>query len=144
MPINFYNDDYPYQIKNKKILKSWIRETIKNFDYKIDVINFIFCSSDKILEINNKFLNHNFHTDIITFPYSESRIIAADIFICIPVVEENANDYKVSFLKELHRVIIHGTLHLVGFCDSTKEEISIMRAKEDFFLDKLNTLLNIW
>lgn len=105
-------------------------------------INYIFTDESTIVEINKSYLNHLYPTDIITFPLADHPTISADIYICIPVIKDNALTYNVSFLNELHRVIMHGVLHLIGYNDSTDEEIKRMRAAEDLWLDHLSNMLN--
>ena len=97
-------------------------------------ISIIFCSDNYILDINQRFLQHDYFTDIITFDYSEGRRISGDLFISVDSVRENAVEYGTEFSDELHRVIVHGILHLIGYDDHTDEEIKEMRAKENYYL----------
>jgi rRNA maturation RNase YbeY len=105
-------------------------------------ISYIFCSDDQLLDINKEFLNHDYYTDVITFDYSETENVSGDIFISIDRIRDNAKILELSYLDELHRVIIHGVLHLLGFKDKTKEESKNMRRLEDECLSELLTLLN--
>ena len=100
-------------------------------------MNIIFISSIEIIELNKKYLNHNYETDILTFNYNDKNIINGDIFICIKQVKTNAIEYNTSFENEVNRVIIHGILHLIGFDDSNKTLTAKMRDEEDFWLNKL-------
>jgi len=100
----------------------------------IGFLNFIFCSDNYLLKINVEHLNHDTYTDIITFDYSKEDRISGDIFISIDRVEENAKSHKTSFENELHRVIIHGVLHLLGYGDKEPGQKAEMRQKEDFCL----------
>jgi len=114
--------------------KDWIEETITNENLKPGEINYIFCDDTYLLKKNNKYLKHNTLTDIISFDYTMGKLISGDIFISVERVEENASSYNVSFKDELHRVMIHGVLHYCGYNDKTLEEITQMRAKEDYYL----------
>ena len=140
MAINFFNQDIHFTLNNKRKVKKWIKDIITSHGYKIDTINYIFCSDPKILEINIQYLNHNYYTDIITFPLTEEDIISADIFISVETVKSNAKKFNTNFSDELNRVIIHGVLHLLGFNDYTDEEKHTMRANEDKYLHFLESL----
>lgn len=115
----------------------WISQTIINEGKTVGEINIIFCNDEYLLKINQEHLTHDYYTDIITFDYSENTIISGDLFISKDRVEENAEEYKVSFENELNRVIIHGILHLIGYNDKSESEIKEMRTKENYYLDKL-------
>ena len=97
-------------------------------------INLIFIANSEILRLNRKYLNHDYYTDVITFYYENPEQLDGDIFISPDKVYENAQDYQTDFYNELLRVIFHGFLHLIGYGDQTKEELNIMRAKEEFYL----------
>ena len=101
---------------------------------KIGDVNIIFCSDNYILDINIRYLQHDYFTDIITFDYCEDKILSGDLFISIDSVQENAKEYGSDFEEELHRVIVHGILHLIGYDDHTPEDQKIMRSKEDYYL----------
>lgn len=143
MAVHFFTKGYNFNLKNKRLLKKWIQHVIEHHNYKLGDINYIFTDVDQIIEINNQYLKHNYPTDIITFPFSDFPIISADIYICIPVVKENAQQYNQSFVNELHRVLIHGILHLVGFEDSTDDEQKIMREQEDYWINRLADSFNV-
>jgi probable rRNA maturation factor len=102
-------------------VKQWIKAVAKRHDRKTGDISLIFCDDAKILEINQQYLNHDYYTDIITFDYSEGKLISGDIFISVETVATNAGKFNTAFSNELHRVIIHGILHLCGFDDHTPE-----------------------
>lgn len=138
MAINFFSEDIAFRITVKKKIKNWIQTVIENYKYKVGDVSYIFTSEQRILEINNQYLGHNYFTDIITFPYSEGNKISADIFISIPTVKSNALKFSNSFEHELNRVMVHGVLHLVGFNDHTNEEIIEMRKAEDFWINELS------
>lgn len=142
MPISFNNQSTPFKLKEKAKLKLWIKYITEKEKHVIGTINYVFCNDAELLEINLKHLNHNTFTDIITFDYSEGNIINSDIFISIDRVEENAKKFKVSFEEELHRVMIHGILHLCGYKDKTKKDSELMRKKENLAL-KLKSIHQI-
>ena len=104
------------------------------------VINVVFCSDDFLLKINKEYLNHNYLTDIITFNFCEKNEISGDLFISIDRVKDFSKTNKLTFVNELHRVIVHGVLHLCGFNDKSTKEKQKMRKLENFFLEKLKTL----
>ncbi len=135
-PILFHNKDISYELDNTSEIISWILACIDDEKTSLNFVNFIFCSDSYLHTINLEYLNHDTLTDIITFPYSDETI-EADIFISIERVKENAKLFEVSFKNELHRVIIHGILHLLGYADKSELEKNKMRAKEDFYLNKL-------
>jgi len=117
--------------------KQWILNCIKKYKKITGSINFIFCSDTYLLEINRKYLNHNYYTDIITFDYCEGDVINGDIYISIDRVEDNSKKFNSVFSIELHRVMIHGVLHLVGLKDSTEEEKLVMRNAENLCLNSM-------
>lgn len=134
MAIHFHNEDVSTSF-NKTNVSNWLNNCIQDLDYKTGEISIIFCSDDYLLDINKKYLNHDYFTDIITFNYNEKNTIIGDLFISIDRVRENAKDLKVDFNNELFRVIIHGVLHLCGYNDKTQDQQKEIRAKEDEFLD---------
>ena len=99
-------------------------------------VSVIFVSDDYLLEINQSYLNHDYYTDIITFDYCEQNVISGDLFISVDRVRENADVFNVDFGTELHRVIIHGVLHLCGYKDKTEENEKEMRILENKYLNK--------
>lgn len=129
--ITFQNQSISFKLKEKTRLKAWIKTVTEREKHRLGDINYIFCSDDELLEINIQHLNHNTYTDIITFDYTEGDKISSDIFISIDRVEENAKKFKVSFEEELHRVMIHGILHLCGYKDKSKTDAELMRKKEN-------------
>lgn len=129
--ISFQNQSISFKLKDKTRLKAWIKTVTEKEKHRLGDINYIFCSDDELLEINIQHLNHNTYTDIITFDYTEGNKISSDIFISIDRVEENAKKFKVSFEDELHRVMIHGILHLCGYKDKSKADAELMRKKEN-------------
>ena len=138
MPIiHFFEEDITYKLKRKTLVRQWIAQTILAEGYKLKELNYIFCSDDYLLQINQQYLNHDTYTDIVTFDNSESeKVIIGDIFISIERIRENAKKFSTSETDELHRVIIHGALHLLGYKDKTPVTKQKMTQKEDFYLNK--------
>ncbi len=134
--INFYTEDVDFQVQEVEKTTAWIEQAIQEEGGKLSFINFIFCSDTYLHTINLEHLNHDTYTDIITFPYSKTEL-ESDIFISIDRVRENAATFEVDFEQELHRVMIHGVLHLLGQGDKSAAEKKEMRAKEDFWLGRI-------
>jgi probable rRNA maturation factor len=127
-----------FSLNNKTTLKKFVLQLFENEGKIVNEINFIFCSDDYLIKINKEYLSHDFYTDIITFPLNtEQEAVKADIFISIERVKENANTLNLYFKDELHRVMIHGVLHLCGYGDKTKSQKKMMRLKEDEYLQTL-------
>jgi len=141
MPVKFFTEETTYNLKNRIKIKNWINDSISNENAICGNINFIFTSDNYLLEINKEYLKHNYFTDIITFNYCENNVINGDIYISIDTVRNNSERFNVSFINELHRVIIHGILHLVGFDDKNEEQKKIMREKENEYLERFKNLL---
>jgi rRNA maturation RNase YbeY len=135
MAIFFNKEDIKFELKNKLRIKKLIKDLSENEKMKIGEINFIFCSDAFLLEMNKKYLNHDYFTDVITFDYSENGKISGDIFISLETVFENAEKYESEKEDELHRVMFHGVLHLTGYKDKNNEDKKIMTEKENFYLD---------
>ncbi|MFN4812197.1 MAG: rRNA maturation RNase YbeY [Bacteroidota bacterium] len=140
--INFLKADISFVPKQKKLLRQWIALTIQAHHKKLGQIDYIFCSDEYLLQMNKQYLNHHTLTDIITFDYSNELTaeVAGEIYISINRVRENAEVFKCTFNDELHRVMIHGVLHLCGFKDKTKNQKQIMRAQEDEAIKSLKKL----
>jgi probable rRNA maturation factor len=141
--ISFNNEDIKFTLKNKTLLKRWIVSSIEKKKRKTGEIAFVFCSDEHLLAINKQYLNHYTYTDIITFDYSKDDKklpISGDIFISVDRVKENAIKFSKSFEDELHRVIIHGTLHLLGYTDKSKLTKAEMTKQEDGCLDGLKRI----
>lgn len=133
--ITFFTEDIQYNLKHKTKIRNWIEATIVAEGYQLEELNFILCSDEYLLRINQDFLQHDDYTDVITFDHSERlKTIAGDIFISLERIKENAANFKSSTLDELCRVMIHGTLHLLGYKDKTKAAKKLMTNKEDFYL----------
>ena len=129
-----FNFETEYSLQKQNELSKWITDLILKEGLKEGDINYIFCNDDYLLEKNVKYLKHNELTDIITFDYSIGKLLSGDIFISIERVKDNAISYNVEVKDELQRVMVHGVLHLCGYKDKSKEEKSLMRDKEDYYL----------
>jgi probable rRNA maturation factor len=137
LAIRFFSEELSFSLKKKGLIRNWINHTIGEESHKLKELNFIFCSDQYLLSINQQFLKHDTYTDIITFDNSNREgFIVGDIFISIDRIQENAAGFNTDFEDELHRVMIHGTLHLLGYPDKGKEAKALMTQKEDFYLTK--------
>lgn len=132
--VAFYFEDIDFKLRHKTRIKEWLRLVAESEVFTLGNISVIFCSDNYILDINQKYLQHDYFTDIITFDYSEGGRISGDLFISVDSVRENSVEYGTEFEDELHRVIVHGILHLIGYDDHTEDEIKTMRSKEDYYL----------
>ncbi|MBL4652028.1 MAG: rRNA maturation RNase YbeY [Flavobacteriales bacterium] len=132
--IRFHCEDISYNLPNKIATRNWLLQLIKNEGFKSNDINFIFTSDEYLLEVNKKYLKHDYYTDVITFDYSENGLIGGDIFLSLDRIKENAKTLKINKLNEINRVLAHGTLHLCGYRDKTKQDKEQMTAKEDYYL----------
>ncbi|MCM1021764.1 MAG: rRNA maturation RNase YbeY [Muribaculum sp.] len=124
------------------LIQRWIESVGAKFGRKIGHLAYIFCNDDRILEVNREFLQHDYYTDIITFDNSRGKYLSGDMFISLDTVASNANLVGSSYMQELHRVIIHGVLHLCGINDKGPGEREIMEANEDAALSLLTELKN--
>ncbi len=125
---------------DERRITRWIQAVAAGYGFSVGQLNYIFCSDERELQVNRDFLGHDYYTDVITFDYSTPSTIAGDIFISLDTVRSNAEQVGVPFLDELHRIIIHGALHLTGQGDKTPETKAQMTAKEDQALALLNSL----
>ena len=144
MPITYYTENakLPKQF-NKRQITQWIKEVALSHGKKTANIAYLFCDDDKILEINKQYLQHDYYTDIITFDYTEDGRLSGDLFISLETVQTNSGKFQTAFLEELHRVIIHGVLHLCGLKDKTEDEQRQMTFAEDRALEILRTKIAI-
>lgn len=117
---------------------AWIKQVAAGHGKKVGDIAYIFCSDEKILEVNRQYLGHDYYTDIITFDYTVGDVISGDIFISIDTVSSNAAELGIGFDKELRRIIIHGILHLCGFKDKQPDDKAEMTRQEDAALQLLD------
>jgi len=138
--INFFNESTKFILRNKIKLRRWLLICAGKEKYSIGELNYIFCSDNYLRKINKQYLNHDYFTDIITFSTSEpgDKRISGDIFISIVRVRENAKSYKASVSDELHRVMIHGLLHLCCYNDKSQQQKNKMRKAENMHLTKIN------
>lgn len=138
MAIKFCSEDIAFPALDVKQTSIWLQRVAAVYEKKIGVINYLFCSDEYILKVNNQYLQHDYYTDIITFDYSERNTVAGDIFISLETVKSNAETYGVDFQEELHRVIVHGLLHLCGQNDKLPAERAEMTRKENAALELTN------
>lgn len=138
MPINFIDIDNTRKFSERRALKEWMKRTIESEGKVSGDITIALCSDSYILEQNIASLGHDYATDILTYPYSEGDIISGDLLISTDTVLTNSELYGVSFEEELHRVMIHGVLHLLGYDDHSDEQRAQMREKENFYLAIFN------
>ena len=136
MATSFITQNIKFNLKNKTSLKNWIAFIIQKEKKELGEINYVFMSDEDLIKTNIEFLNHYTYTDIITFDYSEGELINSDIYISIDRVKENATKFNTTFENELHRVMIHGVLHLCGYKDKSKKDAELMRKKENYYLRK--------
>jgi probable rRNA maturation factor len=138
MPIYLHNEDRTHFLNNEHDSISWLENAIIEEGYQLGDLNYIFCSDEYILRINRTDLNHDYYTDVITFDNSTiNRTITGDIYISIERVQEHSQQYKTNKLKELHRIMIHGLLHLLGYLDKEEDDKIEMTLKEDTYLSLL-------
>ena len=132
--IRYFCEDIRFTYKNKLANNRWLKMVAGSEIRKIGDINVIFCSDNYILDVNMKYLQHDYFTDIITFDYCEGKVLSGDLFISVDSVRENSIEFGTDFEEELHRVIVHGVLHLIGYDDHTEEDKKLMRQKENYYL----------
>ena len=135
----FHSENIDFELSDELKITNWLQEVAKREGNNIDSLSFIFCDDAYLHEMNVSYLNHDTLTDVITFQYSESdsATIEGDIFISIDRIKENAATYKVAIEQELNRVIVHGTLHLLGYGDKSPKEKQLMTNKENEYLELL-------
>ncbi|MDC0869983.1 rRNA maturation RNase YbeY [Flavobacteriaceae bacterium] len=126
-----FNSETSFTLKNQNKLVKWIGDVVSSEGFQVGEINYIFCDDSYLNKINQEFLNHDTFTDIISFDYTLGKEVGGDIFISIERVLENTEKFNEVFENELHRVMIHGILHFMGYKDKTKKEKTLMRTKED-------------
>lgn len=137
--IQFFSEDISFIPSKPNALKAWLVKIIDQAQYSLEELNYIFCSDSYLLKMNQEYLNHDTYTDIITFDNSEEeQTIEGDIFISIERIKDNAAKLMIPEQDELHRVMAHGVLHLLGYDDSTPEEKALMRKKEEACLSLRN------
>ncbi len=140
--ITYQTDEVKMPSIKKRETTAWIKAVAATYGKKVGEIAYIFCSDNKILEINREYLDHDYYTDIITFDYCESNRLSGDLFISLDTVRTNAEQFGSTYEEELHRVIIHGILHLCGINDKGPGEREIMEAAENKALSLQKELRN--
>ncbi|HAJ99264.1 MAG TPA: rRNA maturation RNase YbeY [Bacteroidales bacterium] len=136
--ISFYFEDVSEFPLSRLKVRKWLKSVVELEGKKVGELSIVFCSDEYLLKMNNDYLKHDYFTDVITFDYNVGgNVISGDIFISIDRVKENANTLKVSFSDELHRIIVHGVLHLLGYSDKSRAERVAMEEKENYYLPLL-------
>lgn len=133
-----FNYETPFELPNEIQTQEWIQKVVANNGFETGEINYVFCDDNYLHKLNVEFLNHDTLTDIISFDNTLGKLISGDIFISIERVEENAKDFKVSFENELHRVMIHGVLHYMGYKDKSDDDKTKMRNAENKALSNIS------
>lgn len=141
MAIIYQNEGVKAPLIKKREVTKWIKDVAASYDKKVGDVSYIFCSDEKILEINKAYLQHDYYTDIITFDYTDEDVISGDIFISLDTVESNAKEFNTDYLEELHRIIIHGILHLCGINDKGPGEREYMTECENKALSLLGNII---
>lgn len=132
--IQFFHQDLDWSLTNQESTSDWLIRVAEKEGKSIHQLSIIFMSDDDLLEMNRQYLDHDYYTDIITFPLNQEPLLA-ELYISIDRVKDNAKTRNIPFLQELSRVMVHGLLHLCGYGDKTEEEIKLMREKEDFYME---------
>ena len=144
MAVIFTPVDLTHTLRDSRRVKRWLLELTEEEGRALGDVTIIWCSDSYLLDVNRKYLDHDYFTDIITFDYSSEDFVSGDLFVSLDRVRANAADYaggKNLFHVELRRVMAHGLLHLCGYGDKTDSEAKIMRAKEDYYLAKYDALV---
>lgn len=139
--VSYFFEDTNFKFNRRRLTSQWLKFTAESEIKRIGQVNIIFCSDNYILDINQKYLQHDYFTDIITFDYCEGKTLSGDLFISVDTVRENSIFYGTEFDDELNRVIVHGLLHLIGYDDHSEEDQKTMRSKEDYYLAQREKLI---
>ena len=137
MAVRYHTDGCSYRLPQKRLTAAWLRRVAEQEGYTLAEVDYIFCSAERLLEMNRQYLGHDYFTDVITFDYSDrrgTRTVAGDIFIDVETVADNARIYGATTLQEMRRVVVHGLLHLCGQRDKTPRTERQMHRKEDKYL----------
>ena len=134
MSVSFHSEQIKYTISNASSISEWLKEVCTKEGKSLLEVSYIFCSDAYLLEMNRQFLDHDYLTDVITFDYCDGNDVSGDVFISVDRVSENAISVRASTIDEMHRVIVHGLLHLIGYNDKSKAEKTLMTEKEDYYL----------
>lgn len=141
MAIYFSTENIDFELEDASRVKKWIIAVVEAQGKRVGNLNYLFCDDAYLIGVNQTYLNHDTYTDIITFDYVEGNVVSGDILISVERVRENAHLFNTSFEQELHRVIIHGVLHLLGQADKSDEDAAEMRRKEESALDLWKTIV---
>ena len=133
--VSYFTEDTKFSFKEKRLTSRWLKLVAESEIRRLGDVSVIFCSDNYILDVNMKYLQHDYFTDIITFDYCEKDVLSGDLFISIDSVRENAQFYGTEFADELNRVMVHGLLHLIGYDDHSEADIAEMRQKENYYLE---------
>ena len=133
--ISYHFENTDFVFRERDLNNRWLRTVAESEMKRIGDIAVIFCSDGYLLDVNRKYLGHDYFTDIITFDYCEGERLSGDLFISVDSVRENAVEYGTEFANELNRVMVHGLLHLIGYDDHTEEDVKTMREKENQYLE---------
>lgn len=138
--IFFYVEEceFPSFFSEEKV-RQWLQVVAQDYQYELGNLSFIFCNDDYILDVNRKYLNHDYYTDVITFDYRVGKVLSGDVFISLDTVQSNGTEFGTGYESELHRVIVHSVLHLIGFKDKTDAAAAEMRLHENHCLELLKT-----
>lgn len=131
--IEFHSEN-AFELQNASQISAWMNATALSENKHLGALNIIFCSDEYLHKINVEFLQHDYYTDIISFDYSVGSELIGDLYISTERVDDNSKSFGVAFEEELHRVLIHGLLHLCGYKDKTAKEATLMREKENYYL----------
>jgi rRNA maturation RNase YbeY len=132
--IDLHSELPDFILSNEPEVLNWIRDCVSEEEKTLGQLNFIFCSDAYLLDLNQRYLDHDYYTDVITFDYSNEAVVSGDVFISIERVKDNARELQIDNETELNRVMIHGVLHLCGHGDKSASEQKVMREKEDYYL----------
>ncbi len=144
MAIRYHHDGCRYRFVQRRLVARWLREVSSREGYAFGDLDVIFCSSERLLAMNREFLGHDYFTDIITFDYSDLeqlRYIAGELYIDVETVADNARNFSTTPLREMHRILVHGVLHLCGQGDKSPKDAKQMRSKEDRYLSLLDEMV---
>lgn len=141
MRITFFSHNDDFVLHDEEKIKLWLGSVVESNGKHVGRLSYVFCTDDVMINYNRRFLNHDTYTDIITFDYTEADNVSGDIIISIDRVRENAENFGVSFTDELHRVLVHGVLHLLGQGDKNDEDAAEMRRRENIAINALDNIL---
>ncbi len=142
MAIKYYHDQSTYRFTSRRVINRWLKDIAQHEGYRLVDLGVIFCSSERLLAMNKEFLQHDYLTDIITFDDSDldGGVVAGELYIDVETVEDNAREYSTTALREMHRILAHGVLHLTGQGDKSEVDAREMRRKEEYYLAQLDRI----